>query len=218
LTPNWRERLICPLCQLNNRTRAAIDIFQQTCKSSKRSRIYLTEQLTPLYQWFSARFPQAIGSEFLGNQIQFGQCNEQGIRNEDLTQLSFADNELDSILSFDVLEHVPDYMQALSECLRCLKPGGVLLLSVPFSQVSVENILRAYHDESGELHHLLPPDYHGDPVNPDGGCLCYYYFGWSLLDNLRALGYCDVQALFYWSEKYAYLGGEQILLVAKKPE
>ncbi len=51
---------------------------------------------------------------------------------EDATKLSFADNSYDTILSFQVLEHVDSPDKMLSEIYRCLKPGGVCILTVPF--------------------------------------------------------------------------------------
>jgi SAM-dependent methyltransferase len=41
------------------------------------------------------------------------------------------DNTYDSAVCFDVLEHVPNPMQAISEIGRILKPQGILILSVP---------------------------------------------------------------------------------------
>lgn len=42
-----------------------------------------------------------------------------------------SDGSYDSAVCLSVLEHVPDPVQALQEIARILKPGGVLLLSVP---------------------------------------------------------------------------------------
>ena len=75
--------------------------------------------------------------------------------------------------------------------------------------------MRAELDKDGVVHHLLPPEYHGDPINNDG-CLCFYHFGWELLDQLRALGFSDVAAYFYWSRQFGYLGGDQLLFKAVK--
>ena len=44
-------------------------------------------------------------------------------------KLKFDDNSFDFVLSSQVLEHVKDVDQYMGECLRVLKPGGVLLLS-----------------------------------------------------------------------------------------
>ena len=61
-----------------------------------------------------------------------GTINEQGVRHEDVPRLSFADGSLGLIGTFDVLEHVPAYTEAMSEFFRCLRPGGMLVATVPF--------------------------------------------------------------------------------------
>jgi SAM-dependent methyltransferase len=43
------------------------------------------------------------------------------------------DASVDFILCAEVLEHVPDSQRFLSEAFRCLKPGGVILFTVPFA-------------------------------------------------------------------------------------
>lgn len=49
----------------------------------------------------------------------------------DAASLSFPDQSFDCILASDVLEHIEDDRQALSEWFRVLKPGGLLVLGVP---------------------------------------------------------------------------------------
>lgn len=215
IRPNWRERVVCPLCRLNNRMRAAIHFFQTTCVPAASSRIYLTEQTTPLFRRVAAQYPDAIGSEYLGTAIPFGTHDPRGIRNESLTQLSFPDASIDYILSFDVFEHIPNYPDALAECLRCLKPGGAMVFTVPFDHMSEGNIVRARVEADGAIAHLMSPEYHGDPMS-SAGCLCFYHFGWSLLDELRALGFSDAAAYFYWSREFGYLGGDQMIFLARK--
>ena len=48
-----------------------------------------------------------------------------------VTCLPFADNSLDLVCAFDIIEHVADDDGALSEVSRTAKPGGTLLLSMP---------------------------------------------------------------------------------------
>lgn len=50
----------------------------------------------------------------------------------DLTRLPFGDEYLDGVLCTQVLEHIKDPMKAAFEIRRVLKPGGTLLMSVPF--------------------------------------------------------------------------------------
>lgn len=53
-------------------------------------------------------------------------------------QLPFADNSFDSIFSSEVLEHVVDLVNSFSEIKRVVKPGGKILLTVPFSWMEHE--------------------------------------------------------------------------------
>lgn len=49
----------------------------------------------------------------------------------DVTALPFADDSFDLVTALDVVEHVEQDEQALAEIRRVLRPGGVLLMSVP---------------------------------------------------------------------------------------
>ena len=215
MQPNWRERMVCCRCKLNNRVRAAVQLFEEIGTPDRDSRVYVTEQITSLYKWLHGHYPQTIGSEYLGESVPWGEKNSHGVRNESVTHLTFMDNSLDYILSFDVFEHVPDYSKAFSECLRCLKSGGMLLFTVPFRTDSGEHLERAVITENGDVEHRLPPEYHGDPLSSDG-CLCFYHFGWALFDELREIGFVRIAAVLYWSDQFGYLGGEQIAFVGFK--
>jgi len=215
LTPNWREHLLCPGCHLNNRMRATVHFLEERLAPPPDASIYLMEQTTPLYRCLSARFPHLVGSEYLGREIGFGERTAAGIRNESVTRLTFADSRFDLVLSLDVFEHVPELGRALAECRRVLRPGGSLLFSVPFRPEHEENLVRAVVDDRGEIRHLLPPEYHGDPLSA-AGCLAFYHFGWELLDQVRAAGFAEVSARSFWSRDFGYLGAPLIVFVARK--
>jgi SAM-dependent methyltransferase len=46
-------------------------------------------------------------------------------------EMPFADDSFDLAVSFDVIEHLPDEHQSLSELRRVVKPGGTLVVTVP---------------------------------------------------------------------------------------
>ncbi|ELS05436.1 methylase involved in ubiquinone/menaquinone biosynthesis [Xenococcus sp. PCC 7305] len=213
--PNWREGLACVKCRLNNRKRGSLHIFFRECSPSQESKIYLTEQKSPLYKHVAQKFPLTCGSEYLGEKIAYGTMTKDGIRNESLTGLSFENNKFDYILSFDVLEHIPNYIQAFKECLRVLKPKGKLVFSVPFNINSPSNIIRAKVDHEGNIIHLKPAQYHGDPMSKDG-VLCFQDFGWQMLDEIREVGFSCVEAIIYRSRFYGYLGNSHTVFVAQK--
>jgi SAM-dependent methyltransferase len=52
----------------------------------------------------------------------------------DIRALTFADETFDLAICSHVLEHIPDDRQAISELYRVLRPGGTLLVMVPFDE------------------------------------------------------------------------------------
>jgi SAM-dependent methyltransferase len=50
----------------------------------------------------------------------------------DASRLPFGNDSLDTVVLFETLEHIADPIVAISEAFRVLKPGGYLLLTVPF--------------------------------------------------------------------------------------
>ena len=49
----------------------------------------------------------------------------------DATALPFGDREFDAVVGLDIFEHIEDHERAYQEAARVLRPGGVLVLSVP---------------------------------------------------------------------------------------
>ena len=212
---NWRETLACPNCGLINRWRSCLHVFEAICEPCEEDRIYLTETLSPVYQNLVKRFPQLVSSEYFPD-AEFGemvQTQVMPVRNEDITRLTFADAELETILCFDVLEHVPDYRSALKEFYRVLCKGGQLVLSVPFS-FQEKTRVRATVDDAGKIHHLVEPCYHGDPLSTQG-VLSYYDFGMELLDDMREAGFQECFLSCFYSKHWGYLN-ENIVFVARK--
>ncbi|MBS0250921.1 MAG: class I SAM-dependent methyltransferase [Proteobacteria bacterium] len=190
--PNYRERLVCTGCGLNSRLRASVSVLAESL--SAKSDIYLTESVTPLFAALRRKFSRLTGSEFLRDGTPQGQVNAKGIRHEDLTALSFPEATFDAVASFECLEHIPDYKAALRECRRVLRKGGRLFLTAPFLVNQKTTTIRAFVDDLGDIQHLLEPEYHGDPVS-EGGVLCFYHFGWSLLDDLIDAGFKHTSVL-----------------------
>ncbi|MRR54799.1 MAG: glycosyltransferase [Deltaproteobacteria bacterium] len=218
LFPNWRERLVCPHCGMNNRQRliASLVARQLGGTAARGSSVYFLEQVTPIYHWAQAAFPECriIGSEYLGPRHQPGTV-VKGIRHEDAGALSFPDSSFDLVVSNDVFEHVPEPGRSFSECARVLRPGGVLLATIPFHDTLEESVVRARLDGE-EVSNLLPPLYHGNPVSSSGS-LVFTDFGWDVLDTIRSSGFQSCSCEIYASDRYGHLGGGQPVFRAVKP-
>jgi SAM-dependent methyltransferase len=181
----------------------------------ENSNIYIAEQVTPMYNYLKAKYKNLTGSEYLGPDVKPGSVDHRGLRHEDATNLSFSDNEFDFYLTFECFEHISDFGKAFSESYRILKKGGMLYWTVPFVADSHKNIIRATVT-NGNINHILPPEYHGDPVNAGGGILCYTHFGWEMFDQLKHAGFKDAYAITYWSNSLGYYDGGQFLFCAIK--
>lgn len=214
LQPSWRERQICR-CGLNSRQRACFHILAEGLGLPLNAQIYCTEQLGALFPRVRERFPLTTGSEFLGDATPLGHTDNRGVRNEDLTRLTYPNDTFDCIMSLEVLEHIPDYRAALDELARCLKPGGQLLLTTPIHFKNDVTIVRAGFGPDGRLINHLPPVYHGDPIN-SGGALCFNDFGWDLVGDMRKAGFSNAALHFFTSAEYGYLGLHCVVLANKE--
>jgi SAM-dependent methyltransferase len=224
--PNWREHLNCIHCNFTNRIRAFLHIWAQEGRPAKDDAIYISEQATRTYSWLAQRFPNLVGSEYIDENLKPGEIvggirhvngsTIDSVRHEDLQKLSFESERFKYILSLDVLEHVPDYHKAIREVNRCLQKGGLFLFSVPFCIDQYQNEVMATVTEDGSIVHLRTPEYHGNPVDPEKGSLCFRYFAWEFIDDLRKAGFETSECWLYWSNRHLYWGEPQILIAARK--
>lgn len=72
-----------------------------------------------------------------GKGLQTGKWDQSRLDIEtDITQIPEPDSSFDAVMCIEVLEHLPDPVDALRELCRLLKPGGVLILSAPFCSLT----------------------------------------------------------------------------------
>jgi SAM-dependent methyltransferase len=217
ITPNYRERILCPVCGLNNRQRFMMRLLSDLLEEQgvERQAIYCYEQATRFYDALVAKYRtyEVTGSEYLGFRYKSGDIYN-GVRHEDAQCLSFDNETLDIIISNDVFEHIPDIEVALSESFRVLKEGGKLLLCIPFHSDRYNSVKRAELVD-GELRYILPEQFHGNPLSFEGS-LVFHDFGWDFLDSCRNAGYSNAYVIGYNSLLFGYLGGLQLMVCAEK--
>lgn len=90
-----------------------------------------------------AEYAQPVGTDFSEEALHF--CRQRGhnlLAKADAAQLPFPDGSFDIITALDVIEHLDDDLLALTELRRVMRPGGLLIISVPAYPV-----LWSYWDE-----------------------------------------------------------------------
>jgi hypothetical protein len=219
-TDNLRESGACSQCGASNRQRQMAFVLRSCLglpvvgrlRLPERCRLYNAEANGPLHAAL-ADSPGYLCSEYWGEAAIPGTV-VNGVRHEDLEQLSFADACFDVVLSSDVLEHVPDAYCAHREILRVLRPGGRHIFTVPFTGAAQDDV-RARR-ANGEIEHLAEPLYHGDPVRPGEGVLVWRIFGAEMLTRLQAMGFAT-DTLQLREPAHGIIGDGALVFVARKP-
>ena len=198
---HWRnllEGMVCN-CGLNGRARLILSVLDILLLRKPVNTALILERLTALYPHVAARIPGLTGTEWLGDALPPGSMARLGgilVRSENMMALTFPSESLDLVMHFDILEHISDWRAGLRECERVLRPGAHLLFTSPFYDALDRNIIRA-EVRDGQVHHLLPPAYHANPVSSEGS-LVFIHPSWEVYDYLRSLHFKRVDlALCY---------------------
>ncbi len=126
-----------------------------------------------------------------------------GLVNQDMTCLTFADSSFDLAIHSDTLEHILDYEQALREVRRVLKPGGCQVYTIPLLHRRATR-QRIASDASGRRVDLLPPSGHGS----EGEYPVAWEFGRDFLKNLKPW-ITQIQYDNYWLNPTVFTVVEQ---------
>lgn len=193
---------------LNSRKRAGLyglelclDLLPE--KQRKCPRVIAAEALTSAARILGYKFQYFIGTEYIPSPAE--QKRHFPIRHLDLQNIDYDASSFDVFYSADVLEHVPHIDKCFEEIFRILKPGGIMVCTFPFLHNKTQNQIRATLNDDGSINHILPPQYHGNPVDPDGGALVYSIPSWAILDNAMRAGFEDAKFTYVVSANYGIL-------------
>ncbi len=157
------------------------------------ARIYAAEAVTPWAGEMRARYPRFTGSEYVpGGDALPG---THPFEHQDLACLTYAADAFDVVVTQEVLEHLPDLATALAEMARVLRPGGVMLSSMPWHYFTEATTYKARLVD-GEIQFIGEPEYHDDPVDPRGVPV-FQLPGWDILGMARAAGFARAEFIFH---------------------
>lgn len=88
--------------------------------------------------------------------------------NQDLENQTFSDESFDIVVSQDVMEHVYNPEKAFCEIARTLKKGGAHIFTVPIINKHKKTEVWAVKCANGSPVFLKEPEWHGNPVDPNG--------------------------------------------------
>lgn len=179
-----RDHFICPVCKSIPRERALMLTIERFFPHWRDLRIH---ESSPGGRGASVKLhrqcPQYLGSHFFPD-VPLGATHASGWRCEDLEALTFPDASFDLVLTQDVMEHILDPAKAFCEIARTLKPGGAHVFTVPLVQKERPTRIRARREPTGEITHILPPTYHGNPIDQKGS-LVTTDWGYDIADFIQ---------------------------------
>ncbi len=145
----------------------------------------------PLVNYLRSHTHDVATSEYFAN-VEPG-ASVDGVRCEDVQNLTYADSIFDLVTHTEVFEHVPDDARAFVQLRRVLKPGGTMIFTVPLTD-RIETIERA-RLRDGAVEHLLPPAFHHDPLRDGSSILVYRDYGTDIVERVKNAGFGDVRLL-----------------------
>jgi SAM-dependent methyltransferase len=185
-----REGMLCGNCASSSRLRAVIYWLAKVTGNEP----------APLYGWgrnpavaileSSARgsYPVMLADKFDYYPTEYDPASIASGKSPrhfaDFQNLQFGDSVFDVVIASDVFEHVRDDAAGYREIHRTLKPGGTMILTVPYVHTQALTLRRV--DTSGtEDVLLMEPEYHGG----GGHTLTYRTYGRDLLTLLGDTGF-----------------------------
>jgi SAM-dependent methyltransferase len=155
-----------------------VEVLDQVVPNWPELRIH---ESSPSLEFFIKKC-SGYSSSFFFDDVAPGELRN-GLRCENLEQLTFAASSFDVFITQDVMEHVFDPGRALNEILRVLDIGGVHVFTAPKHKHLTVSCPRA-RLTCGVVEHLLEPQYHGNPVG-DGRALVTWDYGADFEDLIR---------------------------------
>lgn len=159
-----RDQFKCSRCDSIPRWRALIYVLEKFVPSWRDLAIHESSPGGPASSKLKAECKAYTPSYFYSD-VAPGEY-KNGYRCENLEQQTFASKSFDLVVSQDVFEHVLDPAAAFKEVARTLKPGGLHVFTIPWYYWK-PTLVRAVR-EGDSVRHLVAPDYHGNPIDPNG--------------------------------------------------
>ncbi|MGE7864652.1 class I SAM-dependent methyltransferase [Bacillus mobilis] len=168
---DWlRDHYVCSTCHSIPRQRALIHVLNTFFPKWSSYHIHesspggITTQLL-IKNCKNYTYSQYFKNHPLGQYFQ-------GIRCENLEDMTFPNGSFDLFITQDVFEHVMEPSKAFKEIERVLKPGGAHVFTVPWYHTLTKTLQRARITQEG-IEYMEEPIYHGNPIDENGSLVTF---------------------------------------------
>lgn len=167
-----RDHYVCEGCWSLPRERALMRVLAERFPEWRRGTIHESSPASASSNKLRSECPRYLASHFWPD-VPLG-SDRDGFRCEDLEHQTFPDAAFDLVVTQDVMEHVLDPPAAFREIARTLRPGGAHVFTTPLYSALERTEVRARR-AGDRVEHLAPPEYHGNPIDPEGALVTVHY-------------------------------------------
>lgn len=182
---DYEMAIRCLRCRSSAATLSFVSVLKHFIPDLAAKHVYELSSRGPLVRYLLKHAGRVTLSEYFDD-VPVGQY-KGAVQCQDVQQLTYHGNSFDVCTSTELFEHVPDDVQGFRELRRVLKPGGILLFTVPM-MVAEETLERARLVD-GRIQHLLTPEYHNDRIRGSAAVLCFRNYGQDILYRLSLAGF-----------------------------
>jgi SAM-dependent methyltransferase len=199
---SWlRDHFLCPVCSSIPRERALTLVIEKYYPNWRDFTIHESSGIDRGASYKLRRnCKEFIASQYYPNQ-PLGTKLLYDYFNEDLEKQTFQDASFDLVITQDVMEHIYEPKKAFSEIARTLKPGGAHIFTVPLFNGHQKSEVWATKGEGGKPVFLKTPEYHGNPVDPEGSPVTMHW-GFDIVDHIKS--YCGLTSTIEYMHDLKY--------------
>ena len=169
--PWLREHYSCIICGSTPRQSGLVMALNQYYPNWRNMMMHESSPGTMAASWFIEKESKNYSASHFFPEVKLGEFKD-GFRCENLSRMTFDDESFELFITQDVFEHVMEPMEAFSEIGRVLKPGGAHIFTLGWSPKNGESKPRSII-KNGEVVHLKPPEYHGNPIDEKGSLVTW---------------------------------------------
>lgn len=203
----------CSGCRASAITMSLVAVLRRVVPDLETREVYELSSRGALFRFLKKNSKKLTFSEFLDAVPPGSFLN--GIQCQDVQNLTYDNESFDVCTSTEVFEHVPNDLKGFSEIGRVLRPFGVFIFTVPLCH-RFETIERARLSPSGEIKHILPPEYHADPMRKHAPVLSFRNYGQDIVDRLTSRGFARAEVIVPGGEDKIPWGYASSVVVAYK--
>jgi hypothetical protein len=202
---SWlRDSYFCMNCKCKARERALMTTIEKYYPNWKNLAVH---ESSPIKRGASLKL-RKYSTNYLASQYypsqEFGSMID-GFKNEDLENQTFADETFDIVITQDVMEHIYNPEKAFKEIGRTLKKGGAHIFTVPIINRHMKTEVWATPGANGEANFLKTPEFHGNPVDPNGSPVTMHW-GFDMVDFIKKASGLDTDVVDLYDKNLGIMG------------